>query len=277
MAFALLALTAALVVAGCSADEPTTEVAGALLATSQIETRAFNGAIKMTPAGGGSDSKALGMDMTFSGAIDTTDDARPKMVLSFTAGGDSTRVVVPGDGKFYLTSGGRSYSMALGAGEASRKQTINPAKIYAALGRATGTFKPSPPLTNAQGQSVRTLSAKVDRGKLCGPVLDAFGDALASSSGFGTQLGAGAGGKGDSKALKGFCEAMLKSDPRVWFGIDRGRVTDVVLSAALEIPLAGEMKLEVSYHEFNQGRPQGGFNPPADATPISSAAQFAGT
>jgi hypothetical protein len=267
----LVLLLAALPLSGCGLKgEQGGEVAAAILAASKVQSRSFSGSLKMQPTG--KDAGAA-TRMDFHGAIDTLDDARPKMAMTMTAGGESTAIIVPGDGKLYFTAAGRSYSMAIPSGGAS-ESTIDPRAIYAALADAVGSFKTSPPLTNAAGQSVPTVSAKVSKSKLCGPVLAAFGQAVTSASGIGSQLGAATGGKGGAKVMAGFCKSMLKSDPRLWFGIDGGRLTDVVLSADLEIPLSGPVKLEVIYHEFNQDRPQTGFDPPAGAIPITSPAQL---
>jgi hypothetical protein len=69
---------------------------------------------------------------------------------------------------------------------------------------------------------------------------------------------------------------MLKDDPRVWFGIDGGRLTDVELTANISLPMAGEMGIEVQYHEYDQDKPQSGFNAPAGAQPLSQMMQSQG-
>lgn len=252
-------------------------MAAAIVASSKVKTRSFTGSMKLTP---GARRSALGksgqgVTMNFSGAIDASDPGRPKMLVNMDAGGDATRMVVPGDGKLYLTSGGKSYYTVIPPDRAT-KSTADPAKIYAALGSAVGSFKESASLTNAFGQAVDTVSAKVSRSRLCGDVLEAFGDSLSRAGGVGRSLGAGAGGGsgGSAEMMKRICKSMLKGDPRVWFGIDAGRLTDVVLTAEMTIPFAGSMKLELIYHEFNQDGKQTGFQPPSGATPLESATQL---
>jgi hypothetical protein len=115
---------------------------------------------------------------------------------------------------------------------------------------------------------VTTTSATISKSKLCGPVLSAFGDALSAADAAGGS-GNGALKFGDSKSMQGFCKAMLAGDPRVWFGIDNGALTDVELTAALNIPFAGRMGIEVQYHEYDQNKPQSGFVAPAGAQPMS--------
>jgi hypothetical protein len=232
---------------------------------------------KMTGTGGAAATAApKSMTMTFSGAIDSSNEASPKMHMTMTADGQSTAMVSPGDGKMYISSGGKSYYVPIPEGQAAQR-TINPQKIYVALGDAVGHFSKSQPITSPQGKSVDTISATVSKSKLCGEVFDAFGDAMSQAGGLGGALGASSstGGKSGlnesgSKMMQSFCKAMLKDDPRVWFGIDNGKLTDVELTAALKIPFAGEMGIEVQYHEYNQGQPQSGFDAPAGATPITS-------
>lgn len=275
---ALIALVAVLAFSGC---EWKGEVAAAIIASSTVKTRAFTGSMTMdmsqmtgaTAATGSSATNPGKIEMTFSGAIDDTNPANPKMVMKMSAAGQDTSIVAPGDGKFYITSGGKSYFVPMDPSAAEQK-TINPQKIYVALGDAVGDFQKSPPITNVQGKQVETTAAKVSKKKLCGPVLDAFGEAMSQSSGLTTGLGGGSSGGANSigkdgkKMMQSFCQTMLKSDPRVWFGIDNGKLTDVALTAKLTIPFAGPMGIEVQYHEYNQDQPQTGFDAPAGATPM---------
>lgn len=277
---ALIALVATLAFSGCDWKGEGKGVAAAILASSTVKTRAFTGSMTMdmtqmtgaTAATGSSGSSPGKVEMTFSGAIDDADPANPKMVMKMSAAGQDTSMVAPGDGKFYITSGGKSYYVPMNP-SATEKQTINPQKIYVALGDAVGDFQKSPPITNAQGKQVETTTAKVSKKKLCGPVLDAFGEAMNQSSGLTSGLGGSSGssnslGKDGKKMMQSFCQTMLKSDPRVWFGIDNGKLTDVALTARLTIPFAGPMGIEVQYHEYNQDQPQTGFDAPAGATPM---------
>jgi hypothetical protein len=111
-------------------------------------------------------------------------------------------------------------------------------------------------------------------------VLDAFGDAMGKTTGLDSAFrgnGAGTGNsssdeleKNSAKMVQSMCKSMLNGDPRLWFGIDAGKLTDVVMTGQLTIPFAGSMGVEVQYHEFNQNQPQTGFDPPANATPVSS-------
>lgn len=267
--YALAALLAVVALAGCGSTGEDGEVAAALIASTQVQSRAFEGHVSMKPSAASATTKDAGFEMPFSGAIDTSDKANPKMAIQMKSAGDVTSVVAPGDGKVYVTTGGRSYYLPIPS-QKEAASTVDPNKIYAALGSAVSSFKPSPPLTNHAGQSVHTVSTTISRSKLCGPVLDAFGDALTDASGIGGRsLGVGASvGAGGSKMLKGFCKSMLESDPRLWFGIDAGKMTDVVLQAKIKMPMAGQMQLDVAYHEYNQGGTQSGFDAPSGATPL---------
>ncbi|MBJ7459656.1 MAG: hypothetical protein JHD02_10745 [Thermoleophilaceae bacterium] len=282
---ALIALVAVLAFSGCDWKGEGKGVAAAIIASSTVKTRAFTGSMTMdmskmqgaTAATGASATNPGKVEMTFSGAIDDTDPANPKMAMKMSAAGADTSMVAPGDGKFYITSGGKSYYVPIDPAS-TQKQTIDPQKIYVALGEAVGNFQKSPPITNAQGKQVDTTTATVSKKKLCGPVLDAFGEAMNQSSGLTSGLG-GSGssgstnslGKDGKKMMQSFCQTMLKEDPRVWFGIDGGKLTDVALTAELTIPFAGPMGIEVQYHEYNQDQPQTGFDAPAGATPMDSS------
>jgi len=271
---ALILVVAALALSGCNWSGQGKNVAAAIVATSQVKTRAFSGSLKMDTSqmtGTTGTAPPQSITMTFSGASDSTNPASPKMVMNMTAEGQATSLVAPGDGNMYETSAGRSYSVPMPPGTADQ-HAINPQKIYVALGEAVGNFQKSSPITNPQGKSVDTISATVSKSKLCGPVLDAFGDAMSQTSGLGRAFG-GSGSSTDKngkKLLQTFCKSMLQKDPRVWFGIDAGKLTDVELTAQLAIPFAGPMGIEVQYHEYNQDQPQTGFDAPAGATPLSS-------
>ena len=274
LSITLMALFA-LALPGCAWRGEGKPVAAAIEASSQIKTRSFKGSIafdmSQVASGAASAKDPKSMTMIFDGAIDTTDAAHPKMRMNMVAEGESTAMVAPGDGKIYLTSRGASYSTEIPA-ERAASSTIDPQKIYAALGGAVSDFQKSQPITNAEGKPVTTTSAKVSRSKLCGPVLEAFGDALGKSAGLTGGIGGGlAGGRGGGgEMFSGICKAMLKSDPRIWFGVAGGVLTDGELTATINIPFGGPMGIEVQYHEFKQDQPQSGFDPPAGATPLGS-------
>lgn len=265
---ALALLCCGVLLAGCNWTGKGKDVASAIAAASTVKSGAYSGQMKMdvsAPAG----SKSTGpqsVTMTFSGAYDGTDPAKPKMLMNMSADGQDTSMVMPGDGRMYLTAEGSSYSVPLDAAQA-QQNSVDPAKVIAALGNAVGGFKEAPAMTNAKGQQVRTVTATVDRGQLCGQVLQAFGEATTAASGLG---GGGGGGAQGSKMFQGLCKSMLKKDPRVWFGIDAGVLTDVAMTGQLTIPFAGTMSLEVQFHQFNLNQPQTGFDPPANAAPLNS-------
>jgi predicted small secreted protein len=281
---ALIALVAALALSSCNWTGEGKDVAAAIVATSQVKTRAFSGELKMdmskmTGAASAGAQAPSSMVMSFSGAMDSTNPAAPKMVMNMQSQGQTTTTVAPGDGKLYVSVNGKSYSIPLPP-EAASDQTINPQEIYVALGEAVGDFQKAPQITNPQGKAVDTISATVNKSKLCGPVLEAFGDAMGKTTGLDSAFRGNNAGtatsssaeleKNSKKLVQTMCKSMLTQDPRVWFGIDAGKLTDVVLSAQLTIPFAGPMGIEVQYHEFNQNQPQAGFDPPANAVPVSS-------
>jgi hypothetical protein len=204
--------------------------------------------------------------INFSGAIDSSNPASPLMRMKMDIEGTTMEMVQPGNGNLYVTTQGKTYSVPVPPSEAA-KNSVDPQKIYVALGQAIGHFQDSAAIMNAKGQPVKTISATVDKGKLCGPVLSAFGNAMNTSGAMGGDLSKSFGG---GAGLTGFCKAMLKKDPRVWFGIDGGVLTDVALNAVLQVPLAGQMSIEVQYHEYDQNMKQSGFDVPSGATPLPS-------
>lgn len=263
----LAVLACAALLIGCGKSANDAEVVSAIAASAQVKTRAFNGSMTM---GSGDQS----MEMTFDGAIDGSDPAKPKMRFSMKGEGSDTTMVMPGDGRFYVTMGDQAYYSELPAGQ-TKKQTVDPSAVFAALQEAVSSFKEAPqPLTDAQGKQVPTMTATVSKDKLCGSVLDALGSALSGAGGMGGDLDGlklGEGGVGE------LCESMLKSDPRVWIGIVDGRATDVALSAKLDMMGLGTSKVEVTYHEFNQDKKQTGFDVPAGAKPMPSPDQLGGS
>lgn len=265
LAAALLAC--AVLLSGCNWSGKGKEVATSIAAMSTVKSGAYSGQMKMNfsaPSGANS-SGPQNTTMTFSGAFDDTDPAKPKMVMNMTAAGESTTMVSPGDGRMYVTAQGRSFSFPLDAATADRN-TVDPTKIIAALGNAVSGFKDAPAMTNAKGAQVKTITATVSRSELCGPVLEAFGDAAATAGGAAST----GSSKDGSKMIKSFCKAMLKKDPRVWFGIDNGVLTDVALTGTLNMPFGGTMGLEVQFHQYDLNKPQTGFDAPANATPLNS-------
>lgn len=266
---------------GCGWEGEGKEVAAALQASTEIKTREFKGSATVSfPAmdfGQGSDGKPTNMTMNFSGRSDNSDPADPKGEFSLAINEGNKQqmafeVVDPGGGTAYLTTGGKSYSFPI-TPEQRAQQNVDPSKIYAALATAVGDFKKSQPMQDGAGASVPTISAQIDKKKLCGQVLDAFGDALSKSmqsGGLGAGGVSGITGAVDGKQMfKTMCESMLKEDPKLWFGIRSGVLTDVALDADIAVPFAGNVKLSVQYHETAQGQPVS-IEAPANAEPIDS-------
>lgn len=289
--FRLLMLSAVLVLpafllSACGWKGDGQDVAAALQKSTQIKTREFSGNATMNlpaAAAGQGAGQATQITMKFSGKSDNSNASDPKseFKLSFVEGTKqqlSFEMVNPGGGTAYMTTGGKAYSFPLTPDQRAQ-QTIDPSKVYAALATAIGDFKKSQPMQNAAGADVPTISARIDGEKLCGPVLEAFGDAITQSmqsGGFGTGTGTGAGMPGEvdgKKLFQNMCETMVKEDPKLWFGIQGGVLTDVALDATIAVPLAGNMKLSVQYHETSQGEPVE-IEAPASAEPLGSLDQL---
>ena len=129
---ALLALLSALILSGCAWTGKGKEVADALQRTEQFKSRAFTGAVNVKV----SSEPNNPMHMTFTGAIDNSDAANPKMTMqmSFDADGQSQTmsVTLPGDGNLYMVSPAGTYGFPVPPGQAA-SSTIDSQKIYAAL------------------------------------------------------------------------------------------------------------------------------------------------
>src|SRR6476659_879524 len=108
---ALIALVSALALSGCNWTGDGKSVAAAIIATSNVKTRAFTGSLKMdmsqmqgmTGSTGANQATPSSMTTTFSGAIDTSHESNPKMLIKMSAEGQETTMVAPGDGKLYFT------------------------------------------------------------------------------------------------------------------------------------------------------------------------------
>jgi hypothetical protein len=258
-ALALIALVA-FSLSGCAWTGDGKDVANAIEKTATYKSRAFKGGMAFKASG--PDSKDS-FSMSFSGAADSSDPANPKMTMSMDAMGSSFTIVAPGDGNVYMATSAGTYGAPVPSSERD-KSTIDSAGIYSALGKAIGDFQKSQPIQNADGKPVPTITAKVDRGKICSEVLPAFGDLMSKASAGGNSdaipgLGDMAGG------MSGFCKILLVKDPQVWFGIDNGVLTDVSLHADLAFPGAGPMSFTIDYHEYDQGQPQPSIKKPSGA------------
>lgn len=259
-AFALIAL-ATIALPGCAWTGKGKDVAQAIDKTAAYQSRAFSGSMEFKAAGS---DRGDSFAMTFTGASDNTDAANPKMTMTMNAQGSAFSVVAPGDGNIYMITPKGAAGAPMPASERS-KSAIDSAAIYAALGKAIGDFQTSQPMQNASGKPVPTITAKVDRGKICSKVLPAFGELMSkASAGGGTSAIPGISSM--TGGLSGFCKIMLVKDPQVWFGIENGALTDVSLHADLAFPGAGPMGFEIDYHEFSQGQPQPSIKEPIGAT-----------
>jgi hypothetical protein len=269
-AMSVLIALAAVGLSGCTWTGKGKDVAQAMEKTAAYKSRAFAGSMDFKASGAGSKDS---FSMTFTGASDNSDPANPRMEMSMTMQGQSFTIAMPGDGNMYMAMPQGTFGVPVPPADRS-KTAIDSAAIYAALGKAIGHFQDSQPMQNAAGKSVPTITAKVDRGKLCSEVLPAFGELMSKASagsGVGGMSSLGAGGGG----LAGFCKIMLVGDPQVWFGIDNGALTDVSLHADLAFPGAGPMAFTVQYHEYNQGQPQPSIKKPNGATMYPSLQSIA--
>lgn len=267
-------LIAAVMLGGCTQTwtGKGKDVAKAIEQSSKVKTARYSASIEVGVTGiPGQPAGSEEFAMTMSGKSDVNDPAKPKMEMSMNAAGQSVKVVEPGDGRTYMTTSGKSYSFP---STDPTQQKTESARILAALGSSVGGFKEAQPITNLQGESVPSIYAKVDKGKLCSTVVGAFNETLESSGGtsdLSATLGAGmAGGMAD------LCKQMVKEDPGVWFGIRDGMLTDLAMTANLVLPLGAAVSMTVQYHEYDQDQDVGEFNAPANATAVGSIAEAQG-
>lgn len=267
-------IAAAMVLTGCTGtwSGKGSEVADAIDRASEAKRGKFSGSMQMKMTGG---SPALAengeVTLTMTGATDSSDPTNPRMWMEFeTVGqGVAMRTAMPGDGKVYMTAGNETFSIPVPLSK-TNQYAIDNARLLAALGSAVGGFKDSQPMVNIQGQSVPAISAKVDRGKLCGNVLEAMGNAFNAGAGSGAaDLSKSFGGEA-GKGLEGVCKSMLRKDPNIWFGITDGTLTDVALTADVVFPFGVAMSLTGQYHMYDLDQPIGRIKVPASAIELGS-------
>lgn len=274
-AVALLAIT--LVASGCTGTwtGKGKEVAAAIEKSSTVKTARFSASIEIKILGlpaqaGGQESFVINM----SGLGDKTDPNNPRMVMEISSPSiaERERIIMPGDGRVYVTKNGKSYSFPSPTDPA--QYAVENGRIMAALGVSVGGFRESQPMTNMRGKSIPAVYATVDKDKLCGPVLDAFGEAFKTSANEGGDDMAKTFGSDPAQGIQGLCKTALRKDPSIWFGINKGLLTDVALSANLAMPMGMTMSMTMQYHESKQGKRIGKIRVPAVVTQLSSEEEF---
>lgn len=275
-ALALLAVAcSALLLAGCAWTGEGRDVAAALKSASDIKAAEFqmNAEFKMSGMPAGVSNAPDSMSMTMSGAIDENDPAHPRSWFDMNvANMMKMKMLEPGDGYGYIVVNGKPYGMPE---DPSAKQASQPgtAKIFDLLGSAIGGFKSAAASTTADGESLKTVYAKADAGKLCGKVLPAFLDvaktAAAASGGIG-----GFGGSGQKLAAN--CSKMLSGDPQLWFGIDSsGMLRKVTLKVDIAVPGSPVKMSMTMYIDFKPVKSIDPVTAPAGATILHSQHELA--
>lgn len=248
------------------------DVAKAIDQSSKVKTARYSASIEVGISGlPGETAQSQNFTVTMAGKSDISDPAKPKMEMTMDAAGERVTVVEPGDTRTYMTTRGKSYSFP--ATDPAKQQTES-ARILAALGASVRGFKEAQPITNIQGESVPSIYAQVDKGKLCTTVVAAFNETLESSGGasdLSSSLGADMSG-----GLADLCKKMVKDDPGVWFGIRDGMLTDLAMTANLAMPMGAVVTMTVQYHEYDQDQDVGDFRAPANATAVGSVAEAQG-
>lgn len=269
-------LVVSLAVSGCTGTwtGKGKEVASAIEQSSQVKTARFSASIEMKFSGGpGQSSAPETFLILMSGAGDQTDPNNPrmKMTMESPSTGDREEIVMPGDGRVYATTNRKSYSFPA---PDVKQYAMENGRVLSALGAAVGGFRESQAMTNIKQEQVPAIYATVDKGKLCGPVLDSFGDAFKSGASEGAADLSEPLGVDPAEGISGLCKAVIRKDPSVWFGISNGLLTDVALSANLVFPLGMTMSMTMQYHEYNQGKRIGRMRVPSTVTKLGSEAEF---
>lgn len=268
-------ISVSLVVSGCTGTwtGKGKEVAAAIEKSSAVPTGRFSGSMEIQLSGMPMQSGAPEtFVVTFSGLGDSTDPANPRMVTEFNSPseGEHEKIIMPGDGRVYASKRGRTYSYPVE--KKTEAQEMEASRVMSTLGASVGGFRESQPMTNIQGDQVPAIYATVDKGKLCGPVLESLGDAFKSTADdadFAKSVGAD-----PAQGIKGMCEALIRKDPSVWFGISAGLLTDIALRADLVLPLGMTVSMTVQFHQYELGERVGKIRVPASVTKLSSEAEF---
>lgn len=273
---ALVVIALSLFVSGCTGTwtGKGKEVAAAIEQSAQVKTARFSASIEMKFSGGpGQANTADSFLILMSGAADQTDPNNPrmKMTMESPTTGDREQIVMPGDGRVYATTNGKSYSFPA---PDAKEYAMENGRVLSALGASVGGFRESQPMTNIKEEQVPAIYATVDKGKLCGPVLDSFGDAFKTGASEGASDLSEPLGVDPTEGISGLCKAVIRKDPSVWFGISNGLLTDVALSANLVFPMGMTMSMTMQYHEYNQGKRIGRMRVPATVTNLGSEAEF---
>lgn len=273
------ALLASVVFAGCTGSwsGDGKKVASAIEKASAAKTSKFSGSLQLKMSGvpasfGGPSNVAI----TLKGASDYRDAAKPRLWMEIGLGefGQPVRIVMPGNGKVYTTIGDETYASPFAA-ESAGEFGIDNARLLTALGASVGGFKSSQPMTAPDGKKVPAVTASVDKGKLCGPVLASLGGALNSGVGGGGEDLAKSFGAALGEGMKEMCESLLQSDPQLWFGITDGALTDLALTAKLAMPMGVAMTLTGQYHLSDLDKDIGKIEVPSGAIEVDSPEQIA--
>lgn len=273
--YVIATLVLSLAVSGCTGTwtGKGKEVASAIEKTSGVKTAKYSGSVEMKVSGLPAQSAAQDTYVvTFSGVVDGSDPANPRMVMKITSSepGASGKVVMPGNGMAYGTKNGTTYSFPVE--QKPEDYAVETDRTMTALGASVGGFRDSQPMTNMKGEQVPAIYAKVDRNGLCGPVIDSLGNSFKSSAqdaDFSKSVGAD-----PAQGISGICKALVKKDPSVWFGISDGMLSDVAIRADLVSPMGVVISLTVQFHQYDLGKRVRKIQIPTNTTALSSEAEF---
>jgi hypothetical protein len=248
------------VLSGCAWLGKGMEVSDAYKKANEAKSGAFITSFEVSEPKQGK-LRAYSLQISASGAFDSTDAKHPKSRGEATADGDTVSWVEPGNGRFYFTDeDGLTDFVKIPAGDRPAGKQ-NGDSILDAVARAVVNFRDAPPVTNATGQPIPAIAADISRAKLCGVSLRAAARTINNSSlnddtDFRLHIS-----KRDQRAGTSWCSHQMPTPPQLTFGIDNGVLTDYALAGTVrdEKRVASiTWKLQL----FGLNQPQVGFVPP---------------
>lgn len=229
---ALLSLLA-MSLTGCAWVGAGRDVGEALQKSAQVKTAKFSGTVTYAISGLPGAPEGRSIQMNIDGAYDEADPTAPKSRLQMNVPGlMNIGVITVGDGNKYLVTNRGSYGAPIDD-KVLAAETAGMTKVFEALESAIGGFREGAPSHVDTGEQLRTIFAEGDVGNICEDVWPEFAATMEASSGGGS-IGEVTGGEN----LADSCRKILKTNPKLWFGIDDGGVLRM-LAIEAEIAVAG--------------------------------------
>lgn len=241
----LLAFAIAVTLTGCAWTGKGRDVAKALEKSGSLTTATYSGSILMEAKGQGIDES---IEITFVGANDSADPARPKSSVDITVMNERVRAVVPGDGNTYVET--RAGTFGAPASTAGAQNQADLGKVFAALESAIGNFREGGPETTKEGTQLRSIIADGKIDEICNNVVPAFSglmDTASADSDAFKELG------GDAQQI---CRRLLIENPTIWFGLDAaGYLRMIAVRAPMSLLGMGKMTMTMRFDITSMNEP----------------------